>query len=542
MTWDDEFDVVCVGSGVGGLTTAAAAAEMGARVLVVEKDDKAGGVTARSGGQLWIGATELEHELGIEDSLDETRAYLVALSQGSAVPALQDVYVDKGSETVDFLRDVLGVPLFVIRDLPDYYYPLHPGSKAEGRYLEVSPFDASMLGKWSTQSVVSPYDDLFTYVTFAEILEARAGTGPALADLLPMRVVKDLRCAGAGLTGWLMKAAFDRSVELQVSTRAVRLVAGDVGVEGVVLDSGSGRSRVRARLGVLLATGGYDWNPDLMRSLESLEDAGSMAPVTIEGDHLTMAAEFGAFAVAARETSQTPIFVGYEVPGRKVDGRPMFRCWSPGHPYSFIVNQSGRRFADDGFYPDVVSKVGGRDRDGTPNWPAWLIFDQKFVATYGLPPIPPGGPIPEVLAISAGSASELACAAGIDEKGLQATLDSFNDFCPDGIDREFGRGSRPWTRVMIGNRNVRPNPNLGSLTEPPFYAVKLRRVAMGCPSSGLATNSVGQVLDADAAPVSGLFAVGNSAAWLDIGGGYNSGIANSRGAIFGLLAARAMTS
>jgi len=76
----------------------------------------------------------------------------------------------------------------------------------------------------------------------------------------------------------------------------------------------------------------------------------------------------------------------------------------------------------------------------------------------------------------------------------------------------------------------------------PFYAVKIERVTMGVPTAGLPIDIDGRVLDVSDKPIPGLYAAGNSAAWLDIGGGYNSGIANTRGLLYGYLAALDMTS
>jgi 3-oxosteroid 1-dehydrogenase len=82
-----------------------------------------------------------------------------------------------------------------------------------------------------------------------------------------------------------------------------------------------------------------------------------------------------------------------------------------------------------------------------------------------------------------------------------------------------------------------PDPSLGKLETPPYYAVKLERVTMGVPTAGLAIDTAGRVLRPGGEAVDGLYAAGNSAAWLDIGGGYNSGIANTRGMLYGYLAA-----
>src|SRR3546814_3243875 len=88
---------------------------------------------------------------------------------------------------------------------------------------------------------------------------------------------------------------------------------------------------------------------------------------------------------------------------------------------------------------------------------------------------------------------------------------------------------------MTGDPRL-PNPNLGPLQKGPFYAVKIERVAMGVPTAGLPIDKESRVLDASDKPIPGLYAAGNSAAWLDIGGGYNSGIANTRSMLYGYLA------
>src|SRR4051812_7246329 len=73
---DQEFDVVVIGSGIGGLATALAAAEFGMKALVLEKHDKLGGGTAASHGGFWVGGNHLALAEGIEDSRDEILAYM----------------------------------------------------------------------------------------------------------------------------------------------------------------------------------------------------------------------------------------------------------------------------------------------------------------------------------------------------------------------------------------------------------------------------------------------------------------------------------
>ena len=145
------------------------------------------------------------------------------------------------------------------------------------------------------------------------------------------------------------------------------------------------------------------------------------------------------------------------------------------------------------------------------------------------------------MASSAGTIAELAETIGIDAEGLEDTIRRFNGFCETGIDEDFARGSVPWGRIMTGDPRLL-NPNLGPIEKAPFHAVKIERVTMGVPTAGLPIDTGARVLNARDEAISGLYAAGNSAAWLDIGGGYNSGIANTRGLLYGYLAALDMTS
>jgi 3-oxosteroid 1-dehydrogenase len=76
MEFDGEYDVICAGAGIGGLSAAITAAEKGARVLVLEKFDKLGGVTALSSGHLWPGPNVVSEKLGIADTNEQAQAYI----------------------------------------------------------------------------------------------------------------------------------------------------------------------------------------------------------------------------------------------------------------------------------------------------------------------------------------------------------------------------------------------------------------------------------------------------------------------------------
>lgn len=542
MEWDEAFDIVCVGSGLGGMSAALTAAERGATAIVLEKFDLLGGTCALSSGQLWLGPHHLQQGAGIESDDTDADAYLTHLSQGFATPDRRKVFIERGREVLRFMTDVIGLEMTVIDGLPDYYYPAVKGSRPEGRYVEVKPFKTEQLGELASKVLTSPYGDGYSYTTSKEFVGMQTGGANVLAAL-EQHLAAGERCAGAGLAAAQVLAARERGIMMRTSSTVTDLVVEQGEVVGVVVRDAKGETRIRARLGVVLATGGYDWKKDYVRTFDALPVAGSMAPPTVTGDHITMAAKVGAIAVPARAPAQSPIFVGYRVPGETVYGKDSYRMYLPGVPHSIAVNRHGKRFANDGFYPDVATKVARFDgqEDGQPNWPAWILFDQDMLDKYGLSPSWPGMPLPEGLAISAATLCDLAEMIGIDGAALEETVSRYNAFCVEGVDEDFKRGSIPWGRIMTGDPSL-PNPNMAPVARAPFYAVRIERVTMGVPTAGLPIDVDARVLDANDSPVPGLYAAGNSAAWLDIGGGYNSGIANTRGMLYGYLAALDMTS
>src|ERR1700687_5271002 len=146
-SWDAAYDFVCVGSGAGGLAAAVVAANQGAKTLVIEKDSMIGGVTALTGGQIWIAPNAFERDGGIRDDHEDALAYVEFLSAGMGSRANRQAFIGRGGEAIEYLA-LLGLRLSMIVGLPDYYFPDAPGSKEMGRYLEILPFPASQLGPW----------------------------------------------------------------------------------------------------------------------------------------------------------------------------------------------------------------------------------------------------------------------------------------------------------------------------------------------------------------------------------------------------------
>src|SRR5690348_2863514 len=107
--WDLEADVVCVGSGLGGLCAAITAHDAGKRALIVEKASKLGGVCAYSGGEVFVPANHLMAKAGIADSREEGLKYLEFLAAGHADPALQAVLLDTGPVAARYFEERAGL-------------------------------------------------------------------------------------------------------------------------------------------------------------------------------------------------------------------------------------------------------------------------------------------------------------------------------------------------------------------------------------------------------------------------------------------------
>ena len=539
--WDLEVDVVAVGSGLGGLSAAIMAHDAGKKVAILEKAGKLGGVCAYSGGEVFVVGNHLMAAAGLADSREEGLKYFEFLAAGYADPAMQAVLLDTGVVAAKYFADKAGVRWKYVKRFPDYYYPTAPGTVAEGRYLEVELFKGSELGEWRKKTWRSPH--VPNGITHDELFDMGGTTNIMKWDFAKVgqRMSEDYRGFGPGMMAYFVKAAvIDRAIPTHIETAVKEVIVENGAVVGVRAEKGGKPFMVRAKKGVVLAAGGYDWHPEIPKYFEQLPEWRSQVQPSVEGDAFIMGSELGA-AIAGVPANNLGIVFGYQVPGEEHEGKPLWRgTWEGGYPHALWVNKAGKRFADESFYRDYVPKT--REWDGVkqqqPNYPPYLIFDANYRAKYGLGTFLPVQELPEALVARADTLEGLAEKLGIDGAALVASVKRFNGFCAEGVDKDFGRGTYPWAAMMTGDFDVKPNPNLGVVDKPPFYGLKLSVVSVGINCVGLKTNTDYQVMHVRGKPIPGLYAVGNSAAPLDIGAGYQSGISNLRGMVGGYLAGR----
>ena len=153
-----------------------------------------------------------------------------------------------------------------------------------------------------------------------------------------------------------------------------------------------------------------------------------------------------------------------------------------------------------------------RSHRKVPSIPAMLVCDGRFQWRYGHGMVWPHTVMRKRFLDSgylhaAATLEELARGMGVDEEGLAATVRTHNEYARTGVDAEFGKGSNAYDRGN-GDPEHRPNPCLGSIDAPPYYAVAVVPTPLGT-SLGLRTNVHAQVLDDAGQVIRGLYACGN---------------------------------
>jgi succinate dehydrogenase/fumarate reductase flavoprotein subunit len=553
-----DCDVLVVGTGASGMSTAVTAASQGLKVLVVEKEPRFGGTTARSGGWLWIPGTRLATEQGINEPPGAAREYLKHEATTHFDAARVDAFLENGPKAIDFFTRNTPVQFDMPALFPDYHAEAVGGQMA-GRSMVARPFDGGELGK-RIKHLAPALPELtvfgmmlgsgkeikhfmrafksvesFAYVTKRLSLHMldvlRHGRGMTLTN-------------GNALAGRLAKAAMDRDIPVWLSSPVQKLVVEHDGVAGAIVLKEGKRVRVNARRGVVLACGGFPHDIERRKALFPHAPTGkehfSPAPEANTGDGLRLAE-----AVGGRVDTTIPNAAAW-VP-TSVTTRPdgskgvMPHFIDRAKPGVIAVTPKGRRFTNEGgSYHDFVQEMVKATK-GEPEVSAWLLCDHRVLRNYGLGcvapfPLPFGRHLKSGYLKRGATVGELAKQINVDPGVLQATVEEFNRSAAKGEDPAFAKGSKAYNRYQ-GDELVKPNPCVAPLEHGPFYAIKLVVGDLGT-FAGLVTDEKTRVLDASGLPIKGLYAVGNDAASV-MGGNYpGAGITLGPALTFGYIAGR----
>ncbi|RUA25165.1 MAG: FAD-binding dehydrogenase, partial [Actinobacteria bacterium] len=274
----DEYDVVVVGAGAGGLAAAVAAAHEGASVLVLESADVCGGATAWSGGWLWAPRSLLAKAEGIDESIDDVKAYLRAALGEDYDEARIDAFLRAAPEMIEFFHTRTALEFVPGSRINDIYGELpHAGtgnrsagakpinarrlSPSVRRLLRGQLYETSFLGMG-----IMAGPDLGAFLAAARgslrgLWHCAWRFGFHVVDLVLHRQGWQL-VNGQALIGRLLQSAEDAGVEILVSSPARSLVTGEDGrVSGVVAQTPAGSRTIAARSGVVLAGGGFPNDP-----------------------------------------------------------------------------------------------------------------------------------------------------------------------------------------------------------------------------------------------------------------------------------------
>lgn len=537
VKWDLEADVVILGSGGAAMTAAIAAYDFGAKdVVILEKTGMVGGTTAMSGGMLWVPGNHHQIEAGIEENDEDVVTYLDTLAPGALDPDTLMAFMENGPEMIRYFADKTPVRFRTFTDFPDYQ-PYVPGAKADGgRSLDNEAFSFERLGKWATR--VNP--SKMAYPLRGSLMEAITGSlnEAALAE----REAGDYRGLGQALAGSLFKAVIDREIPVQFEKRARRLVKDGDRVIGVVAEDASGRDfTVRARRGVVIATGGFEWNQALVKTFLRGPLTGPVSVPENEGDGLLMAIEAGAQLGNMQNAFWMQSVLEFQPQHRAAKPNYLLGSDERARPGAILVNRMGKRFVNEAANYNALGKALHAFDAGVhtyANLPYWLIIDQRYRDKYHTFNTPPGGPVPSFM-MQADTLQELAQKAGIDGEGLAATVAHFNDMVANGHDDDFNRGDNTYDNFyMWGDTEFEaPFRTLGKIDRGSYFAVKMEAGALGT-AGGPKTNANAQVVDWSGNPIPGLYAAGNAMAAVlgDVYGG--AGGTLGPGMTFGYIAGR----
>jgi succinate dehydrogenase/fumarate reductase flavoprotein subunit len=465
--WCDEADVVIVGLGCAGVCAAIEARQAGADVLVLERASGGGGVTAMAAGHVYLGGgTRVQKAVGIEDSADDMFAYLVMNTVAPDEDKIR-LYCDESASHFDWLVDQ-GVPF------NDTMY--------QGKHV-LQMTDECLI--WSGNEEAWPFRE-----------KARpAPRGHKVAQVGELGGARMMEC--------LLARAEALGVRVVCDAYVHDLVRDGDRITGVAYRVfGEERGHVRARKGVILATGQFTANEEMV---------GEHLPALLDPRYTRQFAPHD--DGAGHQLGESAGGVLEHMDGALVTS-PFYPAES--HIKGILVNKQGKRYVAEDSYHSRSSIFTTRQTDAV----GWLIVDDEIYS--GEPPLFGGYPVVDAWQTIA----EMEAGLGLPGGSLQETVRHYNEHAAKGEDPDFHKGKK-WLKPL----DAPPFAALdGSLGSSPYMCFTL---------GGLAVSSDGQVLDEQRAAIAGLYAIGGCASNIaQDGTGYSSGTCIGESTFFGRRAGR----
>jgi 3-oxosteroid 1-dehydrogenase len=524
--FDETFDWVVVGSGAGSVSSALLMKHAGKSVVILEKSDKFGGTTAKSGGVMWIPNNRFM-DPG-EDSEEQAITYLDSVVKDSpefpgTSPEKRRTFVREGPRMLDFVVGQ-GVALErCSRFWPDYYDE-HPGGMKTSRTVSAVPFNKNELpGDWAGKlrlgmlEMPVRLDDGMQIANMNRSWVARGVFAKTAARVVMGKLTgKHWVSAGAALQGRMLKAILEKNAaDIRLNSPVKEIILDGDKAVGVVTEKDGKPWRVGANIGVLLNAGGFGQNAEMRaKYMPKTRTEWSNAIESSTGDmHREVERIGGTLAhmeqFVGHPSSRSPGFESaYLKTGMQGVGAK---------PHAIVVDQSGVRFMNEASsYEQICQDILERD-ETVPALPSWAIMDSQFMIKYPLAN-KMGSRIPKGWRESGWlkegkTLEELAEKIGVPADNLRKTVDRWNGFVDAGLDWDYQRGNDRAYSGYLGDTLVPPGPErtLGKIEKGPYYAVEVITGDVDT-YGGVLTDCEARVLKADGTPFQNLYACGITSA------------------------------
>jgi 3-oxosteroid 1-dehydrogenase len=538
-----ECDLLIVGSGAGSVCAALVAKSLGLKPLILEKQSVFGGSTSWSGGVVWLPNNPVMKRAGVSDSYAAGKAYFdacVGAPTVASTPQRRHAYLEQGPAAIGFLEQQ-GMR-FHHSWWPDYHVDEVPGGLVEGRSFESDFFDLRKLGEWQNKLSIQP-SDVAVPITVAEVryvgLNGRSWRGKwtflkvgarALANRVGMRRVP----RGAAFQAQLLHLALRGKIDIQLNTPVIDFIQEHERVTGVVAQSEGRSIRIRARRAVLLDCGGFARNGAMRQRYQNMSSDDTHANPGDTGELIELLDKMGAATSLMDQSWWTPST-------RLPNGTLLFSTLDMGKPHCIMVDQSGQRYTNEATSYVTVGNAMRKRHETVPALPSWFISDHRNRSRYRWGGVVPAGEVSKdyddgKFFTIANSLEELERKCGMQPGQLKATVERFNGFVRRGRDEDFGRGKSRYQRYW-GDPFESSDGTLGTLEQPPYYAVKAHAADVGT-CGGLVTDEYAKVVDKGNRIIAGLYATGNCTATV-MGKSYpGAGASIGPALVFGYIAAR----
>ncbi len=525
--WDEEVDVVVVGGGCGGMSAALACSILGLSVVLCEKTDQVGGTTSTSAGTIWIPLTEGALTGEQPDSREQVERYLAGLIPDAATSVKLRAFLDAGPAMLDFFaQHTEALRFLLVARHPDYRFDV-PGATVGGRALIPPVFDGRLLGK-DFDRIRPPIHE---FMPLGGMMVGKDDIAPLLhpfasvsafrhAGKLLLRYASDRLkyrrgtrlVMGNALVARLFHSLRQREVPIRFDTSLAELITDQGGVIGVTVKRSNSHRTIRARRGVVLATGGFGGSAVLRAKY--LPQPLAEATAGFEGntaDAIRIAVKSGA---AVNTDHVTPTFWVPVSVMKRSDGttaRFPHIILDRAKPGLIAIDGTGKRFTNEAdSYHDFVLAVYANYRK-TQTIATHLICDARFIRDYGLGLIyPKTRNFDAYVAMGylkrGKTIEDLARTIEVDGAALVRTVHRYNEHAARGDDPDFHKGNSILNRHN-GDPTVQPNPCVRPIGDGPYYAVTVYPSDLST-SVGLAADEHARVLDEQGAPITGLYACG----------------------------------